>query len=189
MTTTSSTLTRGVDQIVADVVAAELGLDAAHCLCGDQDWDIPPDAKLFVVVFDDDGPVIGEGSFLDVDPASPTFEKEVQTCAKMHRVRVEAMSLSDEAKARKEEIGLALTSQRAQQAMGQYGVSIGRPGQAVNASEAEVTRRLRRFVIAVNVTAVHRKVQAPPAGADFFDKFNGAQADGTALPPSVATEN
>ena len=182
---------RAVDLVVMDVLQAELGLDAQHCLLGNQEYDIPNDS-LFVVIFDDAGPAYGACDFLDEDATSPTFGLEVQQSTVQHTVRVAIMAFIrddgyDEAKAKKEQVVHALGSIFSQQAMGQHRMSIGRPTQPVNASDAEGTRRLVRYDSAVKVTALHQTAKAPP-GAGYYNKFNGATTDGTALPPPVTVQ-
>ncbi|MES2155469.1 MAG: hypothetical protein V4510_10075 [bacterium] len=184
----SGTLEREVAKIVADVLLAELALDEAHCLLGNQAWDIPPDRQLFVVVFDQAAPPIGGVTYLETDETSPNFGKEIQQSTVIHDVRVELMSFGPEARLRKEEIGLALNSFLAQQAAARYGVQIGRAQTPVDASETEVTMRLQRFVVHVNVTALHQKVKEPPR-ADYFDKFNIRPGfDAAVNPPQVAEQ-
>ncbi len=179
--------TREVSKVIADILMQEMSLDDAHCLLGDQEWDIPADRRLFVVVFDDAGPVVGACTILDQDPTSATYGQEMQQSTVMHSVRVEIMSFDNEARLRKEEVGLALQSFAAQNAMGQYHIGIGRPQVPVNATATEETGRLFRYVTRVNVTALHQKIM-PPSTSGFYDKFNGATVDGTANPPQVNTE-
>lgn len=181
---TTGTLEREVAKVVCDVLQAELGLDDAHCLLGDQKWDIPADKQLFVVVFDQAARPFGTANYLDPDPASPTFGREVQQGAALHDVRVELMSFDHEARTRKEEPGLALASFYAQQLAERYSLQLGRAQTPVDASETEVAGRLLKFVIHVNVTALHQKVKDLPRN-DYFNKFNGATADGSANPPAT----
>lgn len=184
MTATTGTIAREVAKVIADVLGAEMALDQAHCLLGDQKWNIPADKALFVVVFDQGGPTVGASNFLDTDATSDTYGLEVQQSSVLHDIRIELMSYDSEARIRKEEPGLALSSIAAQQAEGLYLVQIGRAQTPVDASETEVSGRLLKFVTHVNVTALHQKVKTPP-GSGYFDKFNGATADGSANPPEV----
>lgn len=181
------TLQREVAKLAADILVEELGLDAKHCLLGDQKWDIPADKLLFVVVYDDGGPVIGAANFLDTDSDSDTYLKEIQQETILHDVRVEMMSFDSEARVRKEEAGMAFASIFAQQIAGQYRVGIGRAQRAVNASDTETTGRLLKYVTHLNITALHQKVKTPP-GAGYDDKFNGAVVDGTINSPEVQTQ-
>lgn len=183
---------RAVDDVVADVLAYEFALDAAHCLLGNMKYKIPPDQQLYVVVFDDMGPPFGVTAFLDQDEASPTFGQEVQQASVLHAVRVEVMGFLtdagyDPAKAAANRLASALGGFYAQQLAGQYRMQVGRAQQPVNASDAEVTGRLVRYVARVNVTALHQTAKNPP-GAGYFDKFNGATTDGTANPPEVQSQ-
>ena len=181
------TLQREVSKIVADILREEMTLDAAHCLLGDQKWDIPKDKKLFVVIFDQTGPPIGAANYLDTDEESKTFGKEIQESNVIHDVRVEIASYGGDARIRKEEVGLALGSFFAQQNAGKFGIQIGRAQAPVNASDTELTGRMLRYVIHLNITALHVKIKEPPK-ADFYNKFNEATEDGTAKAPEITTE-
>lgn len=181
---TPVTIQREVAKVVADILQEEMDLDDAHCLLGDQKWDIPADRLLFVAIYDKAGPPVGASNFLDTDPDSTTVNKEIQQSVAVHDVLIEIMSFDNEARTRKEEVGLALASIYSQQIQGQYQLQIGRAQRPVDASETEVTGRLLKFVIHVNVTALHQKIKTPP-GAGYYDEFNGATTPGTANKPEV----
>lgn len=181
------TLEREVAKLVADVLQAEMVLDDAHCVLGNQKWDIPADKELFVAIFDQAGPVIGTANFFDADPASSTLGKEIQQSAVMHDVRIEIMSFDASARLRKEEVSLALASIFSQQLQSKYRVQIARAQTPVDASDTEVTGRLQKFVVHVNVTALHQKVKDERTGT-YYDKFNGATVDGTAKPPRIVEQ-
>ncbi len=183
-----STLTREVAKIVADILQVEMVLDESHCLLGNQKWDIPADKLLFVVVFDKAGPSFGAANYLDTDETSDTYGKEIQQSSVLHDVTVEIMSFDADARLRKEEVGMALASMYAQQQAEEYGIQIGRAQAPVDASDAEPTGTLQRFVIRTNITALHQKVKNPPTGTDYFNKFNGATVDGTIDPPQTDIE-
>lgn len=184
----TGTLEREVAKVLADILQSELGLDPAHCLLGEQKWDIPADQQLFVVVFDQTAPPIGGVSYLDTDETSPSAGKEVQESTVMHEARIEIMSFDQSARVRKEEVGMALASLLAQQLSERYHLQIGRAQAPVSASETEVAGRLQRYVIRVNVTALHRKVKEPPK-ADYYDKFNVRPGHAAQVnPPSITEE-
>jgi len=185
--TIATTLEREVSKIVADILAAELELDEAHCLLGNQKWDIPADKKLFVVVYDLAGPAFGAANWLDTDETSSTFGKEIQQSAVLHDVRIEIMSFDADARLRKEEVGLALGGFLSQQLAAKYGIQIGRTTEPVDATDTELTARLNKFVMHNKVTALHQKVKNPPA-ADYFNKFNNATVDGTANAPQITDQ-
>jgi hypothetical protein len=178
-----SEILREPAKVIADILKHEMNLDDAHCFIGDQPWEIPADAKLFVAVHDDGGPVVGVSS--EIDTTSNPL-KEIQKVTIVHDVRIEIMSLwpGNEARTRKEEVGMALESQYAQDVMDARNCSIGRIRALTNASESEVATRLLRYTVHANVTALHVKEKLNPP---YYDKFNGATVDGTANPPEVNT--
>ena len=178
------TINREVAKIIADILQEELTLDDAHCLLGDQKWRLPEDEAMFCVVFDDTIKPLGSVKYLDTVSTSPTLGSEIQQISGVHAIRVEIMSFSNEARVRKEEVMMALNSLYAEQQAESAGIQIGRPQTPVNASDAEGTSRLLRYVIHVNVSALHQKVKVLPQYG-YYDKFNNAVVDQTAKPPEV----
>jgi hypothetical protein len=175
--------TREAAKVIADVLQAELDLDEQHCLLGDQKWTMPKDDKLFVAVFDDSPRAIGSANFRNAD------WDEVQQVNTLHDIRIEIMSFGPEARTRKEEVIMALGSERARQTAERWNCQIA-PVPAsplINASEAEVSARLLRYVVHFNLTRMHEKV-VKSRGVDYFDKFNGATQDGSAKSPEVVTQ-
>lgn len=183
---TIGTVTREAAKIAADILASEMELDPQHCLLGDQKWDIPADKGLFVVVFAQAAPPYGGVTFIDKDETSSTFGREVQQATVLHDIRVEIMSFDNSARVRATEVGLAFNSLYAQELSEKYNISIGRTQPAVNASDSEPTGRLQKFVTHTNMTQLHQKVKATQA--KYFDKFNGAAADASANPPTIAAQ-
>ena len=170
---------REPSKVVADILQSEMELDDDHCLLGDQKWDIPTDRALFVAIFDDLPRPIGMSVKMDTSVDPPA---EIQQIVCLHDIRIEIMSFDHSARIRKEEIGLALASFSAQQHMEKNNCQIGLIQPPLNASMTEETARLLKYVIHVNVTALHTKTKP---GMPYFDKFNGARVDGTAKPPEV----
>lgn len=187
--TAPTTVEREAVKVVCDVLQAELGLDDKHCLLSDQEYDIPADEQLFAVIFDSRSKPVGAANALDTDPASPTVGQEIQQSAVFHEIIVALMSFNGDARARKEEVGLALQSSTARMLGEKWGVTIYRPSEPIDATDAEGGSRLRRYDTHVKVSQLHQKVKAPGAGV--FTKFNvpsGEFADGTINPPSITTE-
>lgn len=184
--TKAATEKRELSKVICDILQSEMSLDAKHCMLGDQDWQIPPDTKLFCVVFDDTAKTMASAKFIDADTSQETQQRSA-----LHDVRIEIMSMgSGEARARKEEPGMALDSFYAEQQAEANGIQIGRASEAVNASETEVSKRLIKYVTRVKVSVLHQKVKAPPK-YDFFTKFNGdiTDASQTHEPPPPATNS
>lgn len=183
---------RAPDDVFADVLRYEFGIDAEHCLLGNMPYKIPPDQKLYVVVFDDMGPVVGTATVLDTDSASPTYLKELQQSRMLHYIRAEVAGFIDDqgfdvAKATAAMIPGALNGFYSQQLQGKYKMQFGQAQQPINASDAEETRRLVRYMVRSNATVLHQVARTPPDGG-YYDKFNGATTDGTVLPPAITTQ-
>ena len=174
-------------KVVLDILQSELGLDNAHCLMGEQKWDIPPDQKLFLVAYDAGGPIISTQTILDISVLPPV---ELQQMVMMHDIRIEIMSyLSPEARARKEEIGLALESFFSRDKQELESCQVSRIQRPVDATASEETGTLWKYVAHVNVTALHTKTKS---GAPYlyYSKFNVEPGpahdapDGTVYPPA-----
>ena len=168
-------------KVIADILQAEMGLDDAHCLLGDQEWSLPEDEELLVIVFDKSSKRISSSTFMDTSASPPT---EVQRMAALHDIMIEIMSYkSNLARVRKEEVGLALCSFYAQQWSSANNCQISATQAPLDASESELTGRLVRYVIHVNVTALHIKTKELPL---YYDKFNrGATNQDPIKPPEV----
>ena len=168
-------------KVVADVLAHVMELDAAHCLLGDQPWDMPPDEAMYVSVHDDGSVTVSTKTELD-ETATPPAETMIRSA--IHDVRIEVISLmpGTSARTRVSEVYMALTSFYAQYEMERYCCEMFHPEPVVNASESEPAARLLKYVTKVKVSALHRvvKIEAP-----YYDKFNGATADGSANIPEV----
>lgn len=181
------------DELLQNILAYEFGLDEFHCLLGNQEYEIPADQKLYVVVFDNMGPPTGTCAFLDTDATSPTYGLEVQQSNVLHTLIVAMMGYIrddgyDEAKAQAPRVPGALQGFFAQQLMGEFNLQFGRAQAPVNATGAEGVTRLVRYDFRVLTTVLHQVAKPPPKGVDYFDKFNGATEAGTILPPAVTLQ-
>ena len=175
-------------KVVLDILQEELGLDDAHCLMGEQKWDIPPDQNLFLVAFDGGGPVVLSRSTFNVTSNPPS---EIQQMTMMHDIRIEIMSyISNEARVRKEEVGMALESFHSRSVQELDNCQIYRIQHPVDASAAELTGQLIRYVAHVNVLTLHTKTKPI---VPYFSKFNIPPGplnppEGTVNPPET-TDN
>ena len=173
-----ASILREPSKVVADVLISEMGLDDAHCVLGDQPWPIPPDTALYISVFESGPKIIGLKT--EMDDSNPP--REIQSGSGLYDVRIELYSLvpGKEARTRRMEVGMALASFAAQQAMAASSCQISRILEPVDASESEGAGQVFKYVIHVNVTALFQKIKTSML---YFDKFNGATEDGTANPP------
>jgi hypothetical protein len=153
-------------KVLADVIRDEMSLDAGHIMLSFQKWGIPQDDGLYVALSVLSGKPIGNNNFLE--DAGTDAANEVQQVAMQELVQIDVMSFGESARARKEEILMALASQRCLRAQGDYGFQIARVPQGfANASSLEETKYLNRYTTTLIIKSIKTKVKA----AEFYDTF------------------
>lgn len=157
-------------QVIADIIEQELGLPEGQVMLGNQRREIPT-VGLYVVVYEPE-PSTTIGACSDT-VAVGNGMVERQSATIQHRVRIDLMAFNDEkggnaARERKEEVLLALASNRSQELQIENSMQIARNGGPItDLSALEGPAMLSRFVITVAVTAVHIKEKP----AEYFDNF------------------
>ena len=156
--------------VIADILQNELGLSDGQVMLGNQRREIPAEG-LYIFVFDaEPGTPIGVTTEM-VDVGGVQIER--QTATIQHRIRIELMAFNDDqggnqARQRKEEVILALSSFYSQNAQTENAMQIARNvGAFIDLSSLEGPAMLTRFAITVPVTALHLKEKP----ADYFDTF------------------
>jgi hypothetical protein len=164
-------------KVVADIQQFQLSLaDDAVVLAYEKNL-IPKSTGLYVSL-DYVGPAKCLANVNEVDPETGA---EIQSATYSHLVQIDLLSYDASARRRKEEAAMALASVYAVQQMELYGISIARnPSPFLDASSAEPTKRLNRFVSTAQLFAVHRKVLPPP---DLYETFPGGITEGGPLKP------
>jgi type II secretory pathway component PulL len=109
----------------------------------------------------------------------------------LHDIRIEIMSyISPVARLRKEEVALALESLESRLAQEDANCQVSRVHGLIDATAAELTGMLWRYIAHVNVTALHTKTRT---SAPYFSKFNvepgpaHTAPDGTVNQPEVSS--
>lgn len=161
--TAIATIEREPIKVISDILQQELGLSDGQVMLGYGKWDIPPTPGLYVALVYIGGKAIGSNNyFVGAD------NTEHQEIAMRHLIQIDILSFNADARARKEEILMALRSIYSQQQQDKYAFSIARiPSEFVDASTLEETKMLNRFTLTVAVAALHTKVKAAP----YYDKF------------------
>lgn len=163
--------------VVADILQNGLGLAGDAVVLAYEKNVIPRTTGLYVSL-DYVGPAKCICSANDFDPDT---DSEIQSATFSHLIQADLLSYDASARRRKEEAAMALGSIYAVQQMERYTMQIARnPSPFIDASSAEPTKRLNRFITTVQVFAVHRKVVP---NAPFFDTFAGQITEGGPLVP------
>ena len=154
-------------KVVADILAHELPLDTSHIMLNDEKWNIPKDDSIFLVLsYIGPSKTIANVNDLDVTVDPPL---ETQKTVVLETIQIDLMSQGSDARARKEEIGMALASQFSQRTQERYQCQIARqPAPMVDISNLTGASMLKRFTTTISVTALFTKIKS----AEYYDTFS-----------------
>lgn len=181
MTTAPVTAPREPIKVLGDILQHELVLKNGTIMLTNEKWTIPKTQGLYVALGYASSRVICSKSELKTET-----NEEVQTVTMLHMIQIDMMSFNGEARARKEEIPMALGSFYAEALMEQYQLQLARqPSPLIDASSLEETKRLNRFTTTIQVTAQHKKVK----DASYYDQFNQRPGFIAAVNPPEVFDN
>jgi hypothetical protein len=171
--TTPTTIAREPIKVIADLLVSEMGLTAGQIMLSGQKWNIPKDNELYIALFYLPSKPIGSNNYSE---PTPSGMNEIQEMAVRHMIQIDIMSFGEnadsKARARKEEVLMALRSQKAQDLMGTYHMGIARiASEMVPTASLEETKYLDRYTTTIAVTALHRKVKS----AAYYDTFQSPE--------------
>ncbi len=147
-------------KVLAMLFQQELEIAAGQIMLGLENWAIPKEKGLYVALLYGPDQVIGNNSTNSLVGGIFT---EVQEAVMLHQIDVDLMSFNSEARLRKEEFLMALTSFRAGELMEQYQMRIGSvPGSFAPVQSPEEAKQLNRFQITVPMYAIHVKTKVVP---------------------------
>lgn len=153
-------------KVIAGIIKEELQLADEQIMLAYEKYMIPKTDGLYIALNYVSSKKIGGGS--RAVPV-PTGMQEEQTVTMLHLIQIDLMSFDSEARVRKEEILMALSSIEAEMEMNRQHMQIARmPSSFVNTASLEETKILNRFTITISVTAAHAKIKTTP---NYFDKF------------------
>ena len=152
--------------VLAQVIMNEMGLSQKQILLAYQKFVIERTQGLYVALDYVSSQMVGGNNYQLPTDIGMTQSGQVTM---RHLIQIDILSFNSEARQRKEEILMALSSVSAQQAMNANSMQIARvPSGFVNTASLEETKILNRFSITVAVTALHVKQSATD---QFYDKF------------------
>lgn len=149
-------------QLLGDILAAYMSLDASRVVVTDQNFTPPKDQDLYIIIADEDSSVLGCKSKFDADTGT-----ETQSIVHFTYFGVDVCSRSMAAKERHMEVLLAIESSLAQRKMEDNALKIFRAGHPVNLSSIEGSGTLQRYRVPVIISSVETKTVTPPV----IDKF------------------
>ena len=153
-------------KVIADIFQTELSLVTGKVMLENQKVFITGEGLHIVLQYvAPSKPIGGHQGLITVDGVTC----EIQETSFLHQIQVDLYSYDGTARARKEEVMMALGSIYSQQKQGENFIQIARNIAPFNdVSTLEGTARLNRFVTTIAVTALHRKVKAT---TQYYDTF------------------
>lgn len=163
--------TREPIKVIRDILKSELSLQDSQIMLPNQKWDISLSPGLYVVLdYASAGVAVANNNYAD---NAMSGMSEVQEVVMHHLVQIDAMSMDESARTRKEEIIMALASNFSKQAQDANNLQIARiPFGFVNLSGLEETTMLNRYSMTIAVTSLYRKVKALTS---YYDTFTTAE--------------
>lgn len=159
-------------KVLRDIIINEMGLTAQQVEVYNQKYDIPTVPGIYVAISFVSGRCIGAKSYVEdagVDDHDVDLGlTEIQEVAMNELYQIDIMSADLTARARKEELILAMTSIFAQQQCEKYQMNIASiPQNFMDASDVEGSARLTRYTMTIAVNALYKKIKAAP----YYDQY------------------
>jgi hypothetical protein len=165
------------EEVFVELIRGFMSLSGDQVVVRDQNFKIPPDNRIYVIVgMVDSRPYSGqffmesrytEGSDPDI------YEVEVTRTQVRENIQIDIMSRSNQAILRKNEVYLALNSILAKQSQEVYGFKISRiPTNFVNTSSAEGGSNLNRFTMVVPALVWYQNERIiSDISGQYYDQF------------------
>ena len=159
-------------KVVADIIMTEMSLTPSSTALNDnrvfiynQNFVLPTYDDLFIVLSESPGRMIGSVNRYDGDGANT---KEVQEILMQKEINVDIMSRNSQARNRKEEVLMALSSIYSQQKQEENGMRIfSHSTSFIDVSENEGASRLTRYRASFFLHVKYSKEKA----IDYYDAF------------------
>lgn len=141
---------------VRDILMNQLNIPPTRIWVADDKYDIPETDDMKIVLTAIPGKILANESFVKDLGNGP---QEVQQLATCEMVQIDIMSVTNEARVRKEEVIMALAGIYAQQICEQYCLKIAHiPSGFVDVSANENTAQLKRYAITIVINALYTKI-------------------------------
>ncbi len=162
-------------KVIRDILLAEMGLEPGQIMFTNQKYPIPTTGIYIAISYLGPSRVISRQSELVPDGTGGMLER--QSAVTLDAVQLDIMAYNDPAggnpaRARAQEITMALASILSQQLQEKYAMQIARnPGNFQDTSFLEETEMITRYTVLVMTTSVNRKEKA---STEYYDTFPGA---------------
>lgn len=166
---TITTTTREFILVLADIIQTEMSLADDHVFIYNQDFKIPEYDDLFIVLSYLGAPrALANNNEIIVDSVTGNVS-ENQCLNQLENIAIDVMSRNPDARVRKEEVLMALTSvfSKAQQEQYQFKI-FSQPSSFIDISEAEGAARINRYQITVPLMTSYRKSKI----IEYYNQFS-----------------
>lgn len=165
------------EEIFVEIIREFMGLAANQVVVRDQNFKIPNDQRLYVIVGMVDSRPYSAQSYMETrftegsDPEP--YEVEITRTQLRENIQIDILSRDKKAILQKNDVYLAVNSIRCKQAQEEYGFKIARiPTNFINTSAAEGGSNLNRFTMTIPCLTWHEKATVLSAtGNDYYDDF------------------
>lgn len=160
-----------IEKIFVDILSTEMEIDSQNIWIDSQNREIPSTDDLFVIVGMVDSQVYSSKRTIEPTDAGMTQYQEV---VMRETIQIDLISSTKEARQRRSEVIMSLTSLMSEQKQEEEQFKIFRiPTSFINASEAEGGSTLNRFSIIVPVFVWYKKTKILEAATgEYYDKFS-----------------
>jgi len=164
------------DIILCDIISTDMEIDPTRVVVYNQNFKPPKDDDIYIVVSEGISRIIGNTNRFepaDSEAEPPTVDREVKSVSKATEYNIEITSKNTDAKYRKEEILMAITSDYSQQKQEENQIKVSRTSQISDLSFIEGGSSLHRYRITVIINSVNIKEKAITP----IDKFQTPQGE------------
>lgn len=152
---------------IVDIIQTEMELEDGQVMLENQRWPIPKASGLYVYVRSISPKPIGTKVWFEDVPGGGV--NEVQQVAMSDLIQIDVMSADETARARKEEVLMALNSIYAEKQMEADNLQIARlPQSFQNAGSLEGTTMMNRFTLTMSVKSLSTKRKAT---TEYYDQI------------------
>lgn len=163
------------EEIFVEIIREFMGLAANQVVVRDQNFKIPNDQRLYVIVGMVDSRPYSAQSYMETrftegsDPEP--YEVEITRTQLRENIQIDILSRDKKAILQKNDVYLAINSIQCKQAQEQYLFKIARvPTNFINTSAAEGGSNLNRFTMTIPCLTWYVKENGMPA-YDYYDQF------------------
>lgn len=166
-------MNNNIDVAIANIISTVMSIPETRVVCGGQDFDIPTDDDLFVVIYPDvGGNTVISNTKSHYENTSTGEFTELRYNNSVENFVIEITSKNRDALNRKEEVLMALISDYSSNVQAKNGFRINRTNKIIPVPSIEPASLLYRFLIPIKVF----NSKTIEVSADYYDKYREASS-------------